>query len=242
MSEISIDPPYHTLGYPPLLTPGYYDPLLYPEDPNQTAEEHTGLFASWVAGYYNHAFTSSPSPSSDISVSDLNISGRPFGHDALRKPTLAEMSMEEQAKYIYPPEGSPGGCDNTFLMRGIRFGLFNSLRKRALYLKDSSSEAHTNGATNSVNGINGSNGHHIGNGKSHTKDQREINGDEWPHLEVLHVWCDQSVWVLPYAVVEVKAEIDYAKRNGKVMRDVAFIRLNGVNHLVSETSLCMYSC
>ena len=180
----------------------------------------------------------------------MNVGGRPLDSDALRKPTILTMPQEEQAKCVQPSEGSPGGCDEAFLQRGIQFGLFNALRRKAMFLSASNVGPELNGK--SVNGfLNGDSKHHNGvNGHSNGHTNGHSNGntggvgakDEWTHLEIVVAWCEQSVWVLPYGMLELKAELAEAKSKGIAMRDVRFVRLRGVNHVVSDNCFRSNDC
>lgn len=99
----------------------------------------------------------------------------------------------------------PSECDSLLLQAGLRSGLFGQLRESALFLSPPK---------------NGS-------------ELEERERDEWRAVEVRHVWCDQSVWELPYAAWALRAELDEAKLAGRLMRNVTIVRLKGGNHFVS---------
>ena len=61
----------------------------------------------------------------------------------------------------------------------------------------------------------------------------EEGASNWENVEVRHLWCDRSVWEMPWGTKMLKEEIDEAKKAGKHVRDVVFARLVGGNHFVS---------
>ncbi|KAH9890434.1 Alpha/Beta hydrolase protein [Cubamyces lactineus] len=52
----------------------------------------------------------------------------------------------------------------------------------------------------------------------------------WENVEVRHLWCDRSVWEMPWGTKRLTEEIEEAKKAGKHVRDVVFARLKGGNH------------
>ncbi|KAJ8488426.1 hypothetical protein ONZ51_g3568 [Trametes cubensis] len=60
--------------------------------------------------------------------------------------------------------------------------------------------------------------------------QPEEGASNWENVEVRHLWCDRSVWEMPWGTKMLKEEIDEAKKAGKHVRDVVFARLVGGNH------------
>lgn len=180
---------------------------MYPENPKQTPEEHTRNFAVWVLGYYDHG--------ANAHISDLKVDGRP--EDSLRAPTVSVMPLDYQESAIYPPAGAPDGIDAIMLFRGIKYGMFNALRNRALYL-DKPMRSKTDNFSP----------------KAGMKNRSSSSlPNHWPQLKVVHVWCDQSAWVMPYGMLELKAELASAKAQGRQIRNVKFVKLEGLNHLVS---------
>ncbi|KAI0755807.1 hypothetical protein C8Q74DRAFT_1305452 [Fomes fomentarius] len=60
----------------------------------------------------------------------------------------------------------------------------------------------------------------------------EASGDAWPNIEVRYVWCDQSVWEVIWGMMSMKGELEEAKKAGKDIRKVTYLRLEGSNHFV----------
>ncbi|KAI0365121.1 alpha/beta-hydrolase [Pilatotrama ljubarskyi] len=52
----------------------------------------------------------------------------------------------------------------------------------------------------------------------------------WSHVEVRQVWCDRSVWEMPWCVKLLTEELEEARRAGKNPRDIVFVRFEGANH------------
>ncbi|KAF5327565.1 hypothetical protein D9619_004821 [Psilocybe cf. subviscida] len=60
--------------------------------------------------------------------------------------------------------------------------------------------------------------------------QHQHLGRNWDDVEIKHVWCDQSMWEMPWATVCLQAELADAKKSGRVTRKVDMVRLRGANH------------
>ncbi|KAI0655018.1 hypothetical protein C8Q70DRAFT_924560 [Cubamyces menziesii] len=56
--------------------------------------------------------------------------------------------------------------------------------------------------------------------------------DTWKDTELRYVWCDRSVWDMPWCCWALHAEIDEAKKSGTQMRPITVSRLRGANHFV----------
>ncbi|KAI0669370.1 Alpha/Beta hydrolase protein [Trametes maxima] len=54
--------------------------------------------------------------------------------------------------------------------------------------------------------------------------------DDWRRAEVRHVWCDRSVWEMPWGAKLLVEELEGARKVGKPVRDIAFVRVKGANH------------
>ncbi|KAF8954824.1 alpha/beta-hydrolase [Flammula alnicola] len=52
----------------------------------------------------------------------------------------------------------------------------------------------------------------------------------WSDVELSYIWCDHSVWEMPWCTWAFQAELDEAKRIGRVIRKVTMTRLRGANH------------
>lgn len=57
--------------------------------------------------------------------------------------------------------------------------------------------------------------------------------DYWRDVELRIVWCDRSIWAMPWAARSVAAELEEAKKAGKATRKVSIVRIRGGNHFVS---------
>ncbi|KAF8265648.1 alpha/beta-hydrolase [Lactarius quietus] len=52
----------------------------------------------------------------------------------------------------------------------------------------------------------------------------------WPNVEFRYVWCDSSVWMMPWGVWSFRSEIEQARKDGKRIRDHSVVRMRGANH------------
>ncbi|KAI0365120.1 alpha/beta-hydrolase [Pilatotrama ljubarskyi] len=52
----------------------------------------------------------------------------------------------------------------------------------------------------------------------------------WGDVEVRHLWCDRSVWEMPWCVKLFTEELEEARKVGKKPRNVVFVRFKGANH------------
>ncbi|OSD03769.1 hypothetical protein PYCCODRAFT_1434156 [Trametes coccinea BRFM310] len=119
---VFLDPPYHVLGYP--LPENPYNPLF---DPTIPPNERERAFTNWVSGYYVHGTTP------DTLERKTPLRDPP--------PTLSTLTPEEISRTLSLGPGAPGGSDALLLHFGIKLGLFESLRKGALYLPAKESES-----------------------------------------------------------------------------------------------------
>ena len=62
----------------------------------------------------------------------------------------------------------------------------------------------------------------------------ECMGDPWGDVEVRHLWCDRSPWVIPWAVTNMRRELEAETKAGSALRNVTFFRVRGANHFVSD--------
>ncbi|KAI9061797.1 alpha/beta-hydrolase [Trametes sanguinea] len=111
---VFLDPPHHVLGYP--LPENPYNPLF---DPTIPAEERERAFTNWVSGYYVHGATP------DTLERKTPLLDPP--------PTLSTLTPEEISRTLSLGPGAPGGSDALLLHFGIKLGLYEPLRKGALY-------------------------------------------------------------------------------------------------------------
>ena len=63
----------------------------------------------------------------------------------------------------------------------------------------------------------------------------KCKGDPWRRVEVRHLWCDRSPWVIPWAVTNVRRELGEEAEAGIALRNVVFFRVRGANHFVSDS-------
>ncbi|KAI0355227.1 alpha/beta-hydrolase [Trametes cingulata] len=52
----------------------------------------------------------------------------------------------------------------------------------------------------------------------------------WSGVEVRQLWCDRSVWEMPWCLKLFTEELEEARKAGKKPRDVVFVRFKGANH------------
>lgn len=187
-----LDPPYHALGYPP--PSEFYHPLT---DPSHPVGEGIKLFPAWVSGYYEHG----------NSASELE-------HRTPLKeppPTLHTMTPADVELALFPGPGEVGGSDEVYLHSGVRCGLWEVLRKRALFVSAPAADASEDEAEN-------------------------IKG--WNDIGLRYVWCDQSVWELPWATWALQEELSEAEKAGREVRKVTLMRLRKANHFVCAFRGC----
>ncbi|KAH9015755.1 alpha/beta-hydrolase [Lactarius deliciosus] len=52
----------------------------------------------------------------------------------------------------------------------------------------------------------------------------------WPNVEFRYVWCDRSVWLMPWGIWSFRAEIEQARKDGRRIRKHSIVRMRGANH------------
>lgn len=167
-------------------------------------------FATWVSGYFLHG---EPYKSDGSTLERSNTQPSP-------PPTLNTLTEEDRKSALFPPPGEQGGSDQILFVRGIPSGVFDTLRKGALFLRASGAQEPDK------------------DGNWHASDsdsslEAEATGDAWPNIEIRYVWCDQSFWEVIWGVMSMKGELEEAKKAGKNIRKVTYLRLKGSNHFVS---------
>ena len=113
------------------------------------------------------------------------------------------------ASFVPEPAAPPGGSDVALLGAGIGTGLNGVMRRRAFFLG-----LHDAGVD--FEGGGGGEGDRV-----------------WDDLEVRYLWCDRSVYEMPWGTWALRGELEEAKRQGKRMRSISVARLAGANHFVS---------
>ena len=56
--------------------------------------------------------------------------------------------------------------------------------------------------------------------------------DPWRDVEVRVIWCDQSLWAIPWVAKGMATELEEAERTGTPTRRVSLVRVRGGNHFV----------
>lgn len=168
-------------------------------------EAATRAFSAWVSGYYAHPSMALDSDP-DEDPDDLVLERRtPL---ETPPPTLFTLTEAERDAAFHPGPGDPGGSDTLLLLGGIRSGLFTALREGALLLPR---------------------GYVVSVGKGAAE-----GADAWPSVEVRYVWCDQSVWEMPWGVWNMRARVREGRDAGESLRPFTFLRVRGANHFVSD--------
>lgn len=65
-------------------------------------------------------------------------------------------------------------------------------------------------------------------GAFYFKDDEEV--DQWEGVELRYLWCDRSVYEMPWGTMQLRAELDDAKQKELRMRPITIVRLPGANH------------
>lgn len=52
----------------------------------------------------------------------------------------------------------------------------------------------------------------------------------WSDVEFRYVWCDRSVWMMPWGIWAFRAETEQANKDGKYVRTHSVVRMRGANH------------
>jgi hypothetical protein len=61
----------------------------------------------------------------------------------------------------------------------------------------------------------------------------------WSDVEFRYVWCDRSVWMMPWGIWAFRAETEQANKDGKYVRTHSVVRMRGANHCVSIPFTCI---
>ncbi|KAI0358230.1 hypothetical protein OH77DRAFT_1518926 [Trametes cingulata] len=116
------DPPSWLLGYP-FPEKDWYDPL---HDTSLSYEERGQAFTKWITAYFAHGET----------LDEFKQ------RTPLRDPpsTIAAMTKEEFETTVHVPPGLPHGSDWSVLYGCFQLGVYDNLRKGALYLTNAENE------------------------------------------------------------------------------------------------------
>ena len=60
-----------------------------------------------------------------------------------------------------------------------------------------------------------------------------LGAEDWRSVEVRYVWCENSVWEMPFGYHLLSTELEEARKGGKKVRNVSFGLIRGANHFVS---------
>lgn len=123
-------------------------------------------------------------------------------------PTILTMSPEDIQAKLHAPPAIPGGSDDLLVVTGIRHGLYDTMRRATLLFADP-------GDTEAEAG----------------KEEDAVRSD-WKGIELRYIWCDRSVWEVPWGTWALQAELEEARKAGNEIRNVVIFRLKGANHFV----------
>ncbi|KAI9066152.1 hypothetical protein FKP32DRAFT_1589894 [Trametes sanguinea] len=56
--------------------------------------------------------------------------------------------------------------------------------------------------------------------------------DTWKDTNVRYIWCDHSVWDMPWGTWALRAELDEHQQKGSLMRRIEVMRLRRANHFI----------
>ncbi|EIM81567.1 uncharacterized protein STEHIDRAFT_161746 [Stereum hirsutum FP-91666 SS1] len=187
---ILLDPPYSVLGFP------HHEDLRMPID-DATVTDGKAVIA-WLTGFFDHSIPPS-FPSTPILDPELRLGRTPV---SIPPPTIATISPEEIQNVIFIPPAAPGGSDVLLYEAGQRLGLFEEMRKKALYAT----------AEEDVT--------------AEQKGWRES-------VEVKVIWCDRSIWGVPWGISQLYREVEDAKAKGELsVGRVNIVRVTGANHYI----------
>ena len=167
------------------------------------------LTSDWFSGYFAHGRT----------VDTLEYK-TPLLHPP---PTQSTLSPAERESLSAREPVSRGGSDQILAFEGYRSGLFREIWESALYLNPRSPPQ----SGVEVDGVGRAGAARVAEESAHWHSQ-------WEDVEVRHVWCDMSFWETPHAALMIQAELADARAHGRRVRDVASVRLRGMNHFVSR--------
>ncbi|THH15957.1 hypothetical protein EW146_g4610 [Bondarzewia mesenterica] len=52
-----------------------------------------------------------------------------------------------------------------------------------------------------------------------------VSNNHWPDVEVRYLWCDHSVWEMPWGTGALQAELETSRRSGKGMGNIRLINV-----------------
>jgi hypothetical protein len=57
-----------------------------------------------------------------------------------------------------------------------------------------------------------------------------------PQLEVLYIWCTRAQWYCLYGMIETERQYKEQVKQGRKVRPIRFVKIEGANHFVSLLS------
>lgn len=195
------DPPYSVLGF------SHHEDLRMPID-DATVTDGKVVIA-WLTGFFDHSIPPS-FPSTPILDPKIGLGRTPVPNPP---PTIATIPPEEIQNVICIPPAAPGGSDVLPYEAGQRLGLFEEMRKKALY------------AT-----------------AENLKDVTEEKKKWRESVEVRIIWCDRSIWGVPWGISQLYREVEDAKAKGELsVGEVNIVRMTGANHYVRKFRYSEYT-
>jgi hypothetical protein len=64
-------------------------------------------------------------------------------------------------------------------------------------------------------------------------DEKQVN-EVLPKVEVVHIWCTRTQWYCVYGMMETERQHKECLKQGKKVRPIRFVEIEGANHLVSQ--------
>lgn len=57
----------------------------------------------------------------------------------------------------------------------------------------------------------------------------------WADVPLRYVWCDRSIYMMPWGASCLCSELENAKKSGRRMRNISVVCLPGANHFVGSS-------
>ncbi|KAI0675557.1 hypothetical protein C8Q78DRAFT_988127 [Trametes maxima] len=182
------DPLNFIIGYPVPATQDSFNPLF--SNPELPYEARGGALLEWITSYFTHGETIDTLERRNPAKTPASV--------------LSQTTEDERAAILHFPPGLPGGSDFVLLYAGVAYGLYDALRKGALYLP-----------TTELSSL----------------DSAPQVGDAWKDVELRLVWADRSIWESPYLAHAMRYEVAEARKEEKAVRNVTLLRFRGANHV-----------
>jgi hypothetical protein len=61
--------------------------------------------------------------------------------------------------------------------------------------------------------------------------------ESWASIPLRYIWCDMSVWEMPWGFWKFKEELESARAAGHPFRPTSVFRARGCNHFVSDRNI-----